>query len=170
MRSITRSDWTTIEGIPSRSRLFMASPSNASALLDADHLRLLGDHAVLLDCRQRPAHRILAGRIGDERDRRRLVCGTRIVTAMGLAVATALHDRLERNVLISHAARDGRGSAGSVDGGEPNIVAALVVLDWRALRPGEAADRPPEGGRAPAGGEVADVGDHRRRRRGAARA
>ena len=87
---------------------------------------------------------------------------------MRLAVTTALHDRFKRDVLVRHAARDRRGCARLVDGGEPDVVAALVALDRSPLRLGKTCHRPPEGRCAPARREIGQIGDDRGRGRGAA--
>jgi hypothetical protein len=46
-------------------------PDHALVFFDPDHLRPATDHLVALHRGQRPIHRILAGRIGDQDDRHR---------------------------------------------------------------------------------------------------
>ena len=60
------------------------------------------------------------------------------------AVAAALHDRFQRNGFVRHALCDGRGRARPVDGGEPDVVAALVPLHRGPRRLRESCRRTPE--------------------------
>src|SRR5439155_17282449 len=105
---------------------------------------------------------------GDQRDRRGLVGALGILTAVRAAVATTLHDRFKRNVLVRHPARDGGGGAWAVDRGKADVVAAFVALHRRALRLGQIGSGTSERRHSTASGKVHEIGDHRRGGRGAA--
>src|SRR5262249_10535963 len=102
-----------------------------SILLDADDLRLARNHTLTLDRLQGTPHRILAGRIGDQDDGRGRIGALRIVAAMHAAVA--LHDRLQRDLLLGEQLRDRGKRSRPIDRREADIVAALVALHRRLL-------------------------------------
>src|SRR5271169_2983660 len=99
-----------------------------SGLLDADQLWLALDHFFGLDARERPAHRVLGGRIGDQDDRDWPRGALGIVATIGPWSRVALHDRFQRDHLVREMRRDAGGGAGPVDGEHTNIIAALVPL------------------------------------------
>src|SRR4029450_6542348 len=78
-----------------------------SQFFDADHLRLLVDMAVALDGGKRFADRGLGGLMGDEHDKSGCVL-VAAVEAGKLGAGTALHDALDRDALVGHAAGNGR--------------------------------------------------------------
>src|SRR5215467_9067128 len=183
-RSKARSGWMVIDGraprpsffIPSpraclavvMSRLFQPSTTSRvpilSVFLYADDLWLAQDHLIPPDCRKRPVHCVLGGRIGDQNDRHRLSSPGDLAAVRRLA-AVALHDRFERDLLLREPPGNRRGGARLVHGEEADVVAAFVTLHRRLLARGEPGRRAPEWRRAHAAGNVADIRHNRGGRR-----
>ncbi len=80
-------------------------------------------------------------------------------------IGMALHDRLQRNLLLGKARGDGGGGAGEIARHQPDIVAALVALHRRLGGRAQFLDRAAERLGADAARDVGDVGDHGRRGR-----
>src|SRR6202045_1040793 len=133
-----------------------------SILLDADHLRRTRNDTLFPDRLQGAPHRVLAGRVGDQDDRRRRIRALRIVAAMRPATVVPLHDRFKRYVLAGQELGDRRKGAGTVDRREADIIPAFVTLHRRPLDGGETRARAAERRGAHPARDVADVGDHRR--------
>src|SRR5713101_1770227 len=132
-----------------------------SRLFDADQLRLALDHPFGLDFGERPAHRVLGGRIGDENDRHR-PRRARVLAAERPRPEMPLHDRFERDALLGETGRDPGGSARLVDREHANVIAALVALHRRLLDAREPRRRAPERSRAHAPRDIGDIRHHRR--------
>src|SRR6185436_16488025 len=103
-----------------------------SQFFDADHLRLLIDMAIALDCRKRLADRGFGGvmRDHDNGGRRTLM---RAVESRQLGARPALYDAFDGDALVRHAAGDGGKGAGAVVDRQPDIVTALVPAHLRLL-------------------------------------
>src|ERR1700756_5731750 len=113
---------------------------SASGALDADDLRPSINNPI-------PAHRgkglvdgVFTGRIGDQDHRHRLV-GTPRLRGAARSGVVALHDRLQRNLLLRQTPRDRGRRARTVAGKEPDVIAAFVMLHRRLADRGHARGR-----------------------------
>src|ERR1700685_2760257 len=107
-------------------------------LFDADDLRPPGDYTVAAHRGECLSHRILSGRISNENNRDRLPRASALVRRQPRDFV-ALHNRLQRNLLLRQAPRNGRGAARPVAGKKADIIATLMALHRRPANGGTAA-------------------------------
>src|SRR5712692_1275820 len=160
-RMASTAAWSAAISLPRPRRRGAAPIRRLSRLFDADQLRLALDHPFGLDFGERPAHRVLGGRIGDENDRHR-PRRARVLAAERPRPEMPLHDRFDRDALLGETGRDPGGSARLVDREHANVIAALVALHRRLLDGGEPRRRAPERSRAHAARDIGDIRHHRR--------
>src|SRR6516162_3393924 len=105
MRSSIKACGTVIEAMI----VSLCKSAAPLVLFDADDLRLPGDYTVAAHRGEGLTHGILGGRIGDQDHRHRIAGTAGRGGALGLR-RVALHDRLDGNLLLRQAVRDGGGS------------------------------------------------------------
>src|SRR5579883_1018895 len=159
IRSRIRLCGTVIEaiGFPSSSRC----SRRRLILLDPNDLRSSRDYTVAAHRGERLAHGVLAGGVGDEDDRDRLVGASGSAAALRRNLLV-LHDRFQRNLLLRQTTGDGGGTARSIARQQADVIAAFVVLHRRLADRGHACGGAAERRRAHAAGNVGKVGNHRR--------